>query len=46
MRAELLWWQGCPSFPEALTQRDGRSSPLPDPEDVRARVRQSLRQEA
>ena len=26
--------------------RDGRSSPLPDPEDVRARVRQALRQEA
>ena len=106
MRAELLWWQGCPSYPEALTQlrailaeegasrhqielreiesdeqaererfpgsptiridgrdvvppgegeprtltcrvyrlRDGRTSPLPDPEDVRARVRQSLRQ--
>jgi hypothetical protein len=20
MRAELLWWEGCPSYPEALTQ--------------------------
>jgi hypothetical protein len=107
MRAELLWWEGCPSYPEALTQlrailqeegaggqevelrevesdeqaererfpgsptiridgrdvvppgegepltltcrvyrlRDGRASPLPDPEDVRATVRQALGQE-
>jgi hypothetical protein len=20
MRVELLWWEGCPSFPEALTE--------------------------
>ena len=102
MRAELLWWEGCPSYPEALTQlrtilaeegagaevelkevetdeqaererfpgsptiridgedvvpangepltltcrvyrlRDGRPSPLPDAEDVRAKVRRAL----
>jgi hypothetical protein len=104
MKAELLWWEGCPSYPEALTQlrailreegaadhevelrqvetdeqarlerfpgsptiridgrdvvppgkgepltltcrvyrlRDGRASAVPDPEDVRARVRQAL----
>src|SRR5436190_14446543 len=107
MRAELLWWEGCPSYPEALTQlrsilaeegadeqvelrevetdeqaererfpgsptiridgqdvappgegepltltcrvyrlRDGRPSPLPDPEDVRAKVRQALGEQA
>src|SRR5215210_60959 len=106
MRAELLWWEGCPSYPEALTQlrailseegagtevelrevetdeqaererfpgsptiridgedvvpsngepltltcrvyrlRDGRPSPRPDPDDVRAKVRQALGKEA
>jgi hypothetical protein len=106
MRAELLWWEGCPSYPEALRQlrkilaeeaagaevelrqvetdeqaererfpgsptiridgedvvpangepltltcrvyrlRDGRPSPLPDPEDVRAKVRLALGKEA
>ncbi|MFN2615665.1 MAG: thioredoxin family protein [Thermoleophilaceae bacterium] len=105
MRAELLWWEGCPSYPEALSQlrsilaeegadaqvelrevesdgqaererfpgsptiridgedvapvdgepltltcrvyrlRDGRPSPLPDPADVRAKVRKALGKE-
>ena len=104
MRVELLWWEGCPSYPQALEQlreilaeegadpaavrvvevesdeqarserfpgsptiridgrdvvppgegepmtltcriyrlRDGRPSPLPDPDDVRERVRAAL----
>ena len=78
---ELLWWEGCPSHPDALAElerilgeeglpaeveriggrdivppgdgeqfsltcrvyrlRDGRVSPTPDPEDVRAAVRRA-----